>query len=333
MSEQQELLTRLVEESYNGHRKGVLQPISPYLLADRGIYRVMWDDDTSSVLRAFRTDVTVELTGHAVVLDYLKQHGFAAPLVMRTRDGALLAYYEGWTALLLSFLEGDLADFTSHSLQQLANCTGSLHTLSYNIREDGASRHLPDSFLRPTRLASSALDHLSQALPLLPDELIPFCQDAITSLHHIQQAQLAGLLPETIVHGDCWPGNAIRTPGGMALIDWDGAGIGPALLDVGYLLLTSHLGKPQLPTMQADKDAIAAVVHGYCQQRKPQATELNLLEDAIRYTLALRVGLEKRLTSLSEKWTEDVWLQKMLARYHVSANITAIAQDYFEQEI
>lgn len=70
MAEQQELLTRLVEEVYDS-RRATLQPISPYLFEDRGIYRVDWEEGTSSILRAFRADVTLELTGHAAVLDYL----------------------------------------------------------------------------------------------------------------------------------------------------------------------------------------------------------------------------------------------------------------------
>ncbi len=68
VAEQQALLTRLVEESYDVSR-AALQPISPYRLEDRGIYRVDWEDGTSSVLRAFRADVTVELSGHAAVLE------------------------------------------------------------------------------------------------------------------------------------------------------------------------------------------------------------------------------------------------------------------------
>src|SRR5258708_191095 len=74
MVEQQGMLTRLVEEAYDG-RRVVLQPISPHLLEDRGIYRVDWEGGTSSVLRAFLADVTVELIGHAAVLDYLQQRG------------------------------------------------------------------------------------------------------------------------------------------------------------------------------------------------------------------------------------------------------------------
>lgn len=329
MAEQQELLTRLVEESYEC-RRAVLQPISPYRLENRGIYRVDWEDGTSSVLRAFFADVTVELTNQAAVLDYLQQHSFPAPQVKRTRDGALLASYAGWTALLISFSEGEMANFEPDNLMLLARSTSRLHTLSDNVLTEVERAYLPDSRLRPTQSASYAIHNLVQALPHIPDTLRQFCEDSIVALQHVQQA---GLLPEMIIHGDCWPGNAVRTyDGEIALIDWDCAGIGPAILDVGYLLLTCHLGKPQLPAMQPDEQCIAAVVRGYCQQRKLNATELSVLEDALLYDVARRVGLEKRLSLLSDDWEEEIWLQKMLARYRVSPKIAVIAQHYFEQE-
>src|SRR5438046_1440218 len=44
-----------------------------------------------------------------------------------------------------------------------------------------------------------------------------------------------------VTHGDCWYKNAIKTADrGVVLIDWDCAGVGLPILDVGYLLLTSH---------------------------------------------------------------------------------------------
>lgn len=333
MAEQQELLTRLVEEAYDG-RKVTLQPISPYMFEDRGIYRVDWGNGTSSVLRAFRADVTVELTGHAAVLDYLQQRGFAAPHVRRTSDGALLACYQGWTTLLVSFLEGEGADFAPHSLDLLSECAGRLHMCAHDVLAEVDSAYLPDSPLRPTQPASLAIDRLIQALPHVPAALRQFCEDAIVSLQQVQQFQQAGLLPETIIHGDCWPGNAVQTPeGGIVLIDWDWAGIGPAILDIGTLLLTCHFGKPQLPAMQPDEQRIAAVVRGYCQQRRPSVTELSVLEGAVLYEVARRAGLDERISTLSNDWAEEVWWHKMQARYRVGPEIAAIARQYFAQEI
>jgi Ser/Thr protein kinase RdoA (MazF antagonist) len=175
MAEQQALLTRLVEEVYGCHG-AILQPISPYQFEDRGIYRVDWEGGTSSVLRAFLADITVELTGHAAVLDYLQQRGIAAPQVKHTCSGAVLAHFQGWTALFVSFLEGEVADFTLDSLHLLSACVGRLHTLSHNALAEAENARLPDSRLRPTQLASQAIGRLTQALPRVPDALRQFCE-------------------------------------------------------------------------------------------------------------------------------------------------------------
>jgi hypothetical protein len=99
------------------------------------------------------------------------------------------------------------------------------------------------------------------------------------------------------------------------------------------MLVTCHLGKPQLPTIHADEQYITAVVRGYCQQRKPSATELRLLEHALRYDIARRVGLENLFSTLSEDWRQEIRWQKMLARSHVIPEIATMARHAFEQEI
>ncbi len=162
MVEQRELLTKLIEQCYDC-LQAVLQPISPYLFEDHGIYRVDWEDGTSYVLRAFFSDVTVALTNQAALLDYLQQRAFPAPQVKRTSDGGLLASYSGWTALLVLFLEGEVSDFAPQSLGLLGSLTGYLHTLSHTVLTEAESTWLPDSRLRPTQPASQAVENLVQA--------------------------------------------------------------------------------------------------------------------------------------------------------------------------
>ena len=147
----------------------------------------------SSVLRAFLADVAVELTGHAAVLDYLQQRGFAAAHVKRTSDGALLACYQGWTALLVSFLEGEVADFALHSLNLLSSCAGRLHTLSHDALTEAESVRLPDSVLRPTQPASHAIDNLIQALPARSRRAAPI----LRRFHHGVAACAAGTAGRT----------------------------------------------------------------------------------------------------------------------------------------
>jgi Phosphotransferase enzyme family len=48
--------------------------------------------------------------------------------------------------------------------------------------------------------------------------------------------QRAPALPSSVVHGDPWPGNAIHTAHDqVTLIDWENAGLGLPLLDLGFL--------------------------------------------------------------------------------------------------
>jgi hypothetical protein len=98
------------------------------------------------------------------VLEYLHRRGFAAPVEQQTSDGAILASYQGWTALLLPFLEGEDAYFARPCLVLLAECVAHPHTCSQDARAEAESAGLPDSPLRLTPSGSQAIDQLAQAL-------------------------------------------------------------------------------------------------------------------------------------------------------------------------
>ncbi|MBO0781494.1 MAG: phosphotransferase, partial [Ktedonobacteraceae bacterium] len=207
-----------------------------------------------------------------------------------------------------------------------------LHNLTSSIVTDVAGTALSDSSRRPTHCAGQAIERLHRASVDAPDELRGFYADTIATLQRIWQAHQEGLLPEVLIHGDCWPGNAVLTSrDGIAMIDWDCAGVGPAILDVGYLLLTCHLGKPQLPAMQPDEKRIAAVVHGYRRVRELSSAERSVLKEAILYDVARRTGLDIVSSGIVETWREDIRWQKMLARHAVSAPIAEIAGKYFAE--
>jgi len=49
-------------------------------------------------------------------------------------------------------------------------------------------------------------------------------------------------LPQTLIHNDAYPGNAIVGPDGDAMfIDWHGSGIGPPIVDLAFLLISSEI--------------------------------------------------------------------------------------------
>lgn len=322
--EQQALLTRLVQDQYITGPVRLTQ-IAEYTFEDRGIYRVDVEDGYSYVLRAFRYDVKNALLSQVALLAYLEQQGYPAPHVLHTISGTSFAFYENWMTLMVSYIEGSLADFSSEHLTRLGAQLGMLHTHSEQIANSTSSFAFPTSRLHPHQLPAQIA--FSSKDIQLPSELQKLYKASATTLGILQQATL---LPITLLHGDCWPHNAvISRHEEITLIDWDCAGLGPAVLDVGYLLLTCHLGKPQLPTMRADPALITAVVHGYCQQRQLNRYELAVLHEAVHFETARRVLTNDMLANVQSGRHEDVRIQKELARFAISDEIATIAHNLF----
>ena len=324
LAQQQTKLAMMVQNQYHGMIVSMRQ-IAEHTFEERGIYHITFANGRSYVLRAFRYDVRDELLGQVALFDYLEQRDYPAPRLLRTRDGSPVATFENWMGFLVSYVEGTLLDFSAHGLIQLGARLALLHTLSEQIQSEVPQ--LLDSRLYPRQIV---LPDTSKAFAgRLPLALSTFYEHSISTLATLQQTPS---LPITLIHGDCWPHNAVlATDGQVTLIDWDCAGLGPAILDLGYLLLMCHLGKPQVPKMHADRACITAVVQGYRQQRQPTAEELQVLREAIHFETARRVITENMLSHVSENWREDIRLQKELAHFAISDEIEEIALSCFDR--
>ena len=319
--EQQTILTALVQDQYFSGSVQVRQ-IAEYTFEDRGIYRIDFSDGRSYVLRAFRYDVKEILQSQAALYACLEQQAYPAPRILHTINGGAIALHEDWMALMVSYVEGSLADFSPEHLTLLGAQLGELHALSEHILDRPGSSAFPTSRLHPRELQKHEL--ASHEVAHLPEVLRTLYKASIETIDTLQQATQ---LPITLLHGDCWPHNAVVTEDGqLTLIDWDCAGLGTAILDVGYLLLTCHLGRPQLPKMHADPARIEAVMRGYCQQRRLTVNELVVLREAVHFETARRVLANGMFADRADNWQEDVRIQKELARFAISDEIAEIAQ-------
>ena len=321
---------RMVEELYAVDSDAMhLHSLSEYSFDWRGIYRVELADGRNWVLRACRQDSdTSWYLKPAATLLFLEQQHYPAPRLVRTRTGELIGTYNGWWTLMTTFIEGERADNTHENLRLLANMAGALHLLS----KDAAAVATPPvqaSWKLPQQAVPECLQQLAQVRNSIPFELRAFCNEVSESLERIQQANL----PTAVIHADCWPGNAVRTPDGqIVLIDWDGAGFGPPILDVGTLLLTCHFNQPPLSLLRADASSIVAIVEGYCPQRLPTSSELAMLEDAVRFNSAFHFARDLQ-SILQGEWRESIELKKLQIRYEGASEIALIARTCFEQAL
>jgi aminoglycoside phosphotransferase (APT) family kinase protein len=80
--------------------------------------------------------------------------------------------------------------------------------------------------------------------------------------------QHSGDLPQSVAHGDAWPGIAVLADtcqAGVTLIDWETSGLGLPLPDLGHCLLAWHLDtdlprdQPEAWLIRPDEERIAAV--------------------------------------------------------------------------
>lgn len=160
-------------------------------------------------------------------------------------------------------------------------------------------------------------------VPDVYQSLIDQLLQVVHNLHDIE--------PNAIIHGDCWYPNGVRvSPTQAALIDWDCAGIGPAILDLGALILTSHYDLTQPLDIEVIPARIQTILASYQSIRPLSSAEKKHLAASIPFYLAFNMG--RSLAELAADEQLDLFqLQKCAARYNAVVAISTYAASYVDQ--
>jgi Ser/Thr protein kinase RdoA (MazF antagonist) len=233
-----------------------------------------------------------------------------------TADGAPLARWDTWIGLLLTFIEGEPAGHDPSTLERLGGQAGLLHTTPVEGDLAPSPKGAPSAAVRLRQL-----EQLESAGP------VPECA---RSFHQAALEVWQGLadldqLPQCLLHGDCWPGNAIRTPAGdVVLIDWESAGRGHAILELAYLLLaTTSLSSAG--GLVVNHAGIEAVARGYRRRRRLDERELAWLLNAVRFDLVRRALQMNAFTLDAAGWAGNEWPSKLLARRAICDQVAEVA--------
>jgi Ser/Thr protein kinase RdoA (MazF antagonist) len=240
---------------------------------DLGVWRVGRADGPDWVARwfpAFRSADAV--AGDAAVLRYLAANEFPAE---RCAADEAVSVLDGRSVLVTEWVdpvpqyERRGAIRAVGGLRQLGAMLGRLHTLDISSagpavgRPGGAWHHLADGL--PSSEIAAAGQMLDQYAPLVPDgERAAF--DALCSA-------VAGLdtgegLPEALIHPDFVLADVVATPDEMVVVDWAGAGRGPRLWSLAFLLYAEAAKEPR---------RAGAVLLGYREHVRLEAAELSRL--------------------------------------------------------
>ena len=289
---------------------------------DRAVFSVAAADGRWWTVKAYRTGAIPDrlagcgvrtaaayLETRARTLAFLERRGYPAPRVQTTSDGSFVARSAGWSILVTTFLEGVTPDPTPKTLRDIGALLGRLHAMRPSRAR--AAVGFSQWSASGIRAARSRLELASDPLPRPWQRTCREYCDVLQLFSHVVR------LPIRIVHTDGWLGNVVRgRRGSLALIDWDGGGLGPAVLDLGRLLLAVEWkasGPPR--TVRPNAQLIGAALEGYCQRRMPTRLERRVLPDALRFAVVFFAS--NQLTRLRhERWSDrlersltyvDVW--------------------------
>jgi Ser/Thr protein kinase RdoA (MazF antagonist) len=227
------------------------------------VYRVDRRDGPSWIARVFPVARPIEaVEGDAEILRFLDAYRFPAE---RCADPEPVSALDDQGVLVTSFVSGPNGrpDSSPATLRAMGDLLGRLHVLpdvpGATARPAGSWHHLA--------VGGGARRHDVAALePLMVDERYAPLRDELASIDLLED------LPEALLHPDFVTANVVLTSDGPVLIDWTGAGRGPRVAPLGWLLSAGA----------TDLDLVDAIVGGYRRHVQLEPAELARLAGAVR---------------------------------------------------
>ncbi len=213
-----------------------------------------------------------QVQGDAEALRFLEEHGFPAERCARADAVSTL---EGQGVLVTEHVPGTPARRGPRTLHILGDLLGRLHTLpagsGASARDSGSWHHLS---LR----GGGRREDIDALTALLADveRVAPSDQRALCAslCEDVARTDDGRDLPSAFIHPDFTPPNVIVAPEvGPVLIDWTGAGRGPRVSSLGFLLWAAG-GR--------DLGLVDAVIAGYRAHVRLDVDERARLADAVR---------------------------------------------------
>jgi aminoglycoside phosphotransferase (APT) family kinase protein len=235
---------------------------------DVGVMRVDHRNGSRWVARVFAGRPLVGVREDAAILRALEHAGFPAE---RCAHPEPVSEFLGQGVLVTGFLEDHGQLRPGRTAAILGALLGRLHTHpATDVRPGGAWHHL--SFTGgPGEEIAAAADLLDDHLPQIGIRELPRF-DRLRD--EVARTDACDDLPHSFVHPDFVSANAVSTADEkLAIVDWTGAGRGPRLWSLGFLLWAAGARNLRL---------VDLVVSRYRRSIELEPAELDRLEGAIR---------------------------------------------------
>lgn len=324
------------------------------LLADGGkfVYHVQRADGTDWVVRAYDAEVSphapLAVAKLIQIFSVLNAHHVPAEHVILSRTGASTEQQHPTHVLVTSYLgpsvqawqptTGQLTDPLARPLptpsmvdwsQVFAGVGALLGQLHAVPPEELPATSVPPADMLPAAelgWVTTLLTQIDHPIPEHLHGLYQLLRQRVATLSRFESC------PQGLIHSDPHIGNTVLgADGTVRLTDWESAGLGAAVTDLGALLSGCLLPGQQTP----DVTAIRAAVRGYRTYRGLTADEHTVLVDAIqlRSLTLLAACFDQHSRSgydASTLWFGQTY-ERWLDTYHLAPSIAAYAADVFQE--
>jgi Ser/Thr protein kinase RdoA (MazF antagonist) len=226
------------------------------------------DDGTAWVARVFpAARPLADVEADADLLRALEDAGFPAE---RCADPEPVSCWGERAVLVTKFVTPAKPLKPGRAAAFLGGLLGALHQRAGSGRRAGGAWHHLSLTGGPPEEIAAAAELLDEAVGQVPVRRLAEFDRLRTA---VEKADDCADLPHALVHPDFVFSNAIPTPGErLVIVDWAGAGRGPRLWSLGFLLWTAGSRDPRL---------VQLVVSRYRRRVSLEAEELARLEGAI----------------------------------------------------
>lgn len=289
------------------------------------VYQVNLANGACWILRMVEDPSKATLVELAHLLLFFEQQNYPAERIVLTVEQTTIVTVDDWHLFMTTFLVGTPLEYAPTTFSFFGAIVGRLHALKPLLTYvPPQAAMLPSGELA---FAQQQLDAIASRVPHLYITQYEVLETALLSIDR------GTSLPTTLIHNDCHPANALLTaPGQVTLLDWEEAGMGPAILDVGFLLVNCDGKVPWEPlstvSFHPDEERLQAVIEGYCQYHQLTIDELDHLLDAIRFR-SLIFGACSFASAIAQQERAE-FSQWWWQRYCAAEEITDKARTYFE---
>lgn len=253
-------------------------------------------------------DQVSRVEGDAAILQFLAAHHFPAERVAHDVPVTVL---DGNGIIVTKFIDGGRPSVASPAVwSEMADLLGRLHNLPQLggtiARDGGAEEHGNGLHVgRPKEDLTAAMSFLVS----VEDNVSAAASEKFEWLRdQVENADDAEGLPEALTHSNYHPWAAVGTPGNISIVGWAGAGRGPRLPALAWLLRTA--------AERNGAENVAAVMRGYRQQVQLTDQELDRLPSILNMRplwlecLGFRMAVnDGRTPLLNEGWMQPSSLE------------------------